>query len=72
MFGIRTVLMGVDLLSSDREVRRHALRDSVLVHGSDTISAARAGYTKALAAARGHDRDRDLGGQRGAGADREP
>ena len=49
MFGIRTVLMGVDLLSSDPAVRRHALRDSVLVHGSDTISAARAGYTKALA-----------------------
>ena len=49
MFGIRTVLMGVDLLSSDPEVRRHALRDSVLVHGSDTISAAKAGYTKALA-----------------------
>lgn len=48
MFGIRTVLMGVDLLSSDPEVRRHALRASVLVHGSDTISAAKAGFTRAL------------------------
>jgi hypothetical protein len=48
MFGIRTVLMGVDLLSSDAEVRRHALRASVLVHGSDTISAAKAGFTKTL------------------------
>ena len=49
MFGIRTVLMGVDLLSSDAEVRRHALRASVLVHGSDTISAAKAGLTRTLA-----------------------
>ena len=49
MFGIRTVLMGVDLLSGDTEVRRHALRASVLVHGSDTISAAKAGFTKSLA-----------------------
>ena len=49
MFGVRTVLMGVDLLSSDPEVRRHALRASVLVHGSDTISAAKAGFTRTLA-----------------------
>ena len=48
MFGIRTVLMGLDLLSSDKEVRAHALRSSVLVHGSDTISAAKAGFTKTL------------------------
>ena len=49
MFGIRTVLMGVDLLSSDPEVRGHALRASLLVHGSDTISAAKAGFTRTLA-----------------------
>ena len=49
MFGVRTVLMGVDLLSSDPEVRRHALRASVLVHGSDMISAAKAGFTRTLA-----------------------
>jgi hypothetical protein len=48
MFGVRTVLIGLDLLSSDREVRRHALRASLLIHGSDTISAAKAGFTKAL------------------------
>ncbi len=48
MFGIRTVLIGVDLLSSDRDVRRHAQRLALLVHVSDTVSAARAGYTKAL------------------------
>lgn len=48
MFGIRTVLIGVDLLSSDRDVRRHAQRLALLVHVSDTVSAARAGFTKAL------------------------
>ena len=49
MFGIRTVLMGLDLLSSDPEVRRHALRASVLVHASDTVSAVAAGRSRALA-----------------------
>jgi hypothetical protein len=48
MFGIRTVLIGVDLLSSDREVRRHAQRAALLVHVSDTVSAAKAGFTKAI------------------------
>ena len=49
MFGIRTALIGADLLSSDLDVRRHALRASVLVHASDTVSAAAAGFTKVLA-----------------------
>ena len=48
MFGIRTVLIGIDLLAADSEVRRHALRLSVLVHASDTVSAATAGFTKAI------------------------
>jgi hypothetical protein len=48
MFGVRTVLIGVDLLSSDKDVRRHAQRLALLVHVSDTISAAKAGFTKTL------------------------
>jgi hypothetical protein len=48
MFGIRTVLIGVDLLSSDRDVRRHAQRLALLVHVSDTVSAVKAGFTKAI------------------------
>lgn len=48
MFGVRTVLMGLDLLSSDPEVRRHAVRASLLIHGSDTVSAAKAGFTRVL------------------------
>ena len=48
MFGIRTILIGLDLLSSDPAVRAHALRLSVLVHASDTVSAAAAGLSKQL------------------------
>jgi hypothetical protein len=39
MFGIRTLLIGSDLLTRNHEVRRHALRVSVVVHASDTASA---------------------------------
>ncbi len=48
MFGIRTVLIALDLLSRDEDVRRHALRVALLVHVSDTISAAAAGLSKQL------------------------
>jgi hypothetical protein len=39
MFGIRTVLVGTDLLTRNEEVRRHALRVAVIVHASDTAAA---------------------------------
>ena len=48
MFGIRTVLIALDLLSRDENVRKHALRVALIVHASDTISAARAGLSKQL------------------------
>jgi hypothetical protein len=48
MFGIRTVLIALDLLSRDPNVRRHALRVSVLIHASDTASAAMAGLSRQL------------------------
>lgn len=48
MFGIRTILIGADLLSSDLPTRRHAVRSALLVHGSDTLSAATAGLTRQL------------------------
>ena len=50
MFGIRTVLIGLDLLSRDPGVRRHALRFAVLIHASDTVSAAMAGWNRQLPA----------------------
>lgn len=48
MFGIRTLLIGLDLLSRDPAVRRHALRFVVLIHASDTLSAAMAGFNRQL------------------------
>jgi hypothetical protein len=48
MFGIRTVLVAVDLLSRDPNVRRHALRRAVLIHASDTVSAVLAGLDRQL------------------------
>lgn len=48
MFGIRTVLISLDLLSKDPVVRRHALRLALVIHVSDTISAARAGLAGQL------------------------
>src|SRR5262249_19613026 len=43
MFGIRTVLIGLDLISADADVRARAVRVAPLVHGADTLSAAFAG-----------------------------
>jgi hypothetical protein len=48
MFGIRTILIGADLLILDGEERRRATRLAVLIHASDTISAATAGLTGRL------------------------
>jgi hypothetical protein len=48
MFGIRTILIGADLLARDSAVRRHALRAAIMVHASDTISAVVAGRSGAL------------------------
>jgi hypothetical protein len=39
LFGIRTVLIGAELLSRDLAVRRRALNVGVLIHASDTVSA---------------------------------
>jgi hypothetical protein len=48
MFGIRTILIGLDLLSSDPAVRRPAVREAVWIHASDTISAFVTGVTGGL------------------------
>jgi len=39
MFGIRTVLIGAELLTPDTRRRWHAERLAPVVHGSDTVSA---------------------------------
>ena len=43
LFGVRTVLIGVELLRSSGADRRHALDRGVLIHASDTCAAALAG-----------------------------
>ncbi|MEN3361166.1 MAG: hypothetical protein V7637_5148 [Mycobacteriales bacterium] len=43
MFGVRTILLGLDLLVLEGEQRRRATRLAVLIHATDTVSAAAAG-----------------------------
>jgi hypothetical protein len=43
LFGIRTVLIGADLLSRDPGVRAHAVRSALVIHGSDVVTAASLG-----------------------------
>ncbi|GAC1314494.1 MAG: hypothetical protein NVSMB2_04030 [Chloroflexota bacterium] len=39
MFGIRTVLVGLDLFAEDSAVRSHAVQQAVPIHASDTVAA---------------------------------
>ncbi|MEU6811157.1 hypothetical protein ABZ920_19640 [Streptomyces sp. NPDC046831] len=43
LFGIRTVLLGLDLLIDHGERLREDLREGILIHGSDTATAASLG-----------------------------
>jgi hypothetical protein len=45
MFGIRTVLLGVDLATLSGEPLRRALRQAVLIHASDTTTVVLLGVT---------------------------
>ncbi len=44
MFGIRTILIGGDLLLLQGADRRRAARRAVLIHATDTVAAATAGF----------------------------
>ncbi len=46
LFGVRTVLLGADLLSSDRAVRDHAVRVAFPVHAVDVVTAATLGLSR--------------------------
>jgi hypothetical protein len=39
MFGVRTVLIAIDLFSADGPVRSHAMRVAPVIHASDTVAA---------------------------------
>lgn len=43
LFGVRTIVIGAELLSRDAEVRARSLRLGLLIHASDTIAALIAG-----------------------------
>ena len=43
LFGVRTIIIGIELLVPDEEVRASALRYALPIHASDTLSAALAG-----------------------------
>jgi hypothetical protein len=50
LFGVRTILIGSELLSRNPEVRARALRVAVRIHVSDTFAAASAGVSGQLPA----------------------
>ena len=43
LFGVRTIIVGIELLVPDEELRASALRYAISIHASDTFSAAFAG-----------------------------
>jgi hypothetical protein len=43
LFGVRTIIIGIELLLPDEELRAKALRYAIPIHASDTLSAALAG-----------------------------
>jgi hypothetical protein len=53
MFGIRTVLIGIDLLRKRGQERTEVLRHAVLIHASDTLAAFLAARTGRLPAGAG-------------------
>ena len=50
MFGIRTVLIGAELLFGDDRTRERSIRFAPLIHASDTVSAALAGLGRQMPA----------------------
>jgi hypothetical protein len=43
LFGVRTIVVGIELLVPNEEVRANAVRNAIPIHASDTLSAALAG-----------------------------
>jgi uncharacterized protein YjeT (DUF2065 family) len=48
MFGIRTVFLGLDLLASDEDRRRLALRRAPIIHASDVMAVVVAGASRQI------------------------
>jgi len=50
MFGIRTIMIGLQLLLPEGELRRASVRTAPIIHASDTAAAALAGITRQIPA----------------------
>ncbi len=46
LFGVRTIIIGIELLVPDEDIRANAVRYAVPIHASDTIAAALVGIQK--------------------------
>ena len=48
MFGVRTVVLGLELLLGEEETRARSMRTGVVIHGSDTCAALLGGLRQQL------------------------
>jgi hypothetical protein len=48
LFGVRTVLIGADLITEEGQPLRHSIDQAVLIHASDTLTAATLGTSGRL------------------------
>src|SRR3989442_11779537 len=48
LFGVRTIIIGIELLVPDEKVRASALRSALPIHASDTLSTALANLQRQL------------------------
>jgi hypothetical protein len=48
LFGVRTMLIGADLITEQGEPLNHAISQAVVIHASDTVTAARLGTSGRL------------------------
>lgn len=48
LFGVRTVLIGADLITQRGEPLEHSINQAVLIHASDTLTAATLGTSKRI------------------------
>ena len=48
LFGVRTVLIGADLITEQGQPLQHSISQAVIIHASDTVTAARLGTSGRL------------------------
>jgi len=48
LFGVRTVLIGADLITEQGQPLQHTIRQAVIIHASDTVTAATLGTSGRL------------------------